>query len=119
MYPVRTNRSRVWLLIVDHARLAACAAAACATLVLSAALLLHGAGPADTVLRAATVFVLTYGACLGFLVVYQRAIVYALAREYEEVAAARRAAKAAARAEARAEAMRGDDASESLTAQEA
>jgi len=108
----------MWLLVVDHARLAGLAAAACATFIAAVTVYSHGAGPATTLLRAAVVFVLTYGACLGFLVVYQRATVYALAREYRAVKAARKAALAAARAQAQAEA-RGDDATESLTPQEA
>ena len=118
MYPVKANRSRVWMLAVDHARVAACLAAMCATGVASVCFLLHGVAPAVTALRAVTVFVLTYGACLGFLVACQRAVVHALAMEYKAEKAARRAARAAAMAAAQAEA-RGDDASESLTAQEA
>ena len=109
----------MWLLIVDHARVAACTAAAGATLVAGVCFLQNATPPDVTLLRAATVFVLTYAACLGFLVVYQRAVVRALAQEYKDAKYARKAAMAAARAEALAEATRGDDATDSLTAQQA
>lgn len=118
MLTIRPTKRQIWLFAVNHARVASCLAAMCASFVVAVGLLMNGTDPAITLLRAATVFVLTYAVCLGFLVLLQRALARALAMEYLLEKAARKAAAAAAK-EAAQEEARGDDASESLTAQEA
>lgn len=118
---VPKNRRHMWYLRVDHAGLAALAAASCATLVASICFLLAGVGVAETLLRAVTVFVLTYGATLALLVLLQRALLRALNYEHHAMRAARRAAAAAAASAAAGttDETRGENEGESLSAQQA